>query len=149
MSRPGSRAASACRRCRRGCRWIAAPTVSADALATASVAVVAGGVTLYEACALGTPAVALAVVPAQRLTTARGLPRAGAAIDADAPASRAGRATAPPTTSRALLAEPRAPRAHGRRARARSSMVAAPRASPAVCARSRRIGARRSGRHVA
>jgi len=39
-------------------------------LARASVAIVAGGVTLYEAAALGVPAVALAVVPAQRPTIA-------------------------------------------------------------------------------
>jgi spore coat polysaccharide biosynthesis predicted glycosyltransferase SpsG len=34
-------------------------------LERASVAVVAGGMTVYEACAIGTPTVALAVVPAQ------------------------------------------------------------------------------------
>jgi spore coat polysaccharide biosynthesis predicted glycosyltransferase SpsG len=34
------------------------------------LAVVAGGTTLYEACALGTPAVAVAVVPGQRGTVA-------------------------------------------------------------------------------
>jgi spore coat polysaccharide biosynthesis predicted glycosyltransferase SpsG len=39
-------------------------------LARATVAVVAGGTTLYEACALGTPVVAVAVVPAQRGTLA-------------------------------------------------------------------------------
>lgn len=49
-----------------GCRWIAAPDGLADALAGASVSVVAGGITLYEACALGTPAVAVAVVRAQQ-----------------------------------------------------------------------------------
>jgi spore coat polysaccharide biosynthesis predicted glycosyltransferase SpsG len=48
------------------CRWIAAPDGLAEQLASAGVAVVAGGVTLYEACALGTPAVAVPVVAAQR-----------------------------------------------------------------------------------
>jgi spore coat polysaccharide biosynthesis predicted glycosyltransferase SpsG len=50
----------------RGARWLSAQTGLAHALADCDVAVVAGGVTLYEACALGTPVVALAVVPAQR-----------------------------------------------------------------------------------
>jgi spore coat polysaccharide biosynthesis predicted glycosyltransferase SpsG len=45
------------------------------------VAVVAGGVTLYEACALGVPAVALAVVPAQRAAI-RAFARRGAVLDA-------------------------------------------------------------------
>ncbi|HWB30288.1 MAG TPA: hypothetical protein VG736_07280 [Vicinamibacterales bacterium] len=48
------------------CRWIAAPDGLARQLASAGVAVVAGGVTLYEACALGTPAIAVPVVAAQR-----------------------------------------------------------------------------------
>ena len=47
------------------CQWIAAPEGLDRLLAAASVAVVAGGVTLYEACANGTPAVAVPVVPAQ------------------------------------------------------------------------------------
>ena len=54
---------------------------STQALVDCDVAVVAGGVTLYEACALGTPAVGLAVVPEQR----RAIPafaRRGAVIDA-------------------------------------------------------------------
>jgi hypothetical protein len=49
-----------------GCRWVSAPSGLAAELASASVAVVAGGVTLYEACALGTPVVAVPVVEAQR-----------------------------------------------------------------------------------
>jgi spore coat polysaccharide biosynthesis predicted glycosyltransferase SpsG len=49
-----------------GCRWITAPNGLARQLARSSVAVVAGGITLLEACALGRPTVALAVVPAQR-----------------------------------------------------------------------------------
>jgi spore coat polysaccharide biosynthesis predicted glycosyltransferase SpsG len=40
-----------------------------ESLATASAAVVGGGLTLYEACALGTPAVVLPVTSAQSFTT--------------------------------------------------------------------------------
>jgi spore coat polysaccharide biosynthesis predicted glycosyltransferase SpsG len=46
-------------------RWIERPNGLAKDLAACDVAVVAGGITLYEACAIGVPAVALAVVPAQ------------------------------------------------------------------------------------
>jgi spore coat polysaccharide biosynthesis predicted glycosyltransferase SpsG len=60
--------------------WIDAPDGLAAELAAASVAVVAGGVTLYEACALGVPAVAVAVTPAQHQTI-RGFAAHGAAID--------------------------------------------------------------------
>jgi hypothetical protein len=49
------------------------------ALARATVAVVAGGTTLYEACALGTPVVAVPVVPGQA-TTIRRFVRAGLAV---------------------------------------------------------------------
>ena len=56
--------------------------MSAD-LAACDVAVVAGGVTLYEACAVGVPVVALAVVAAQRPAIADFAVR-GAAIDAGA-----------------------------------------------------------------
>jgi spore coat polysaccharide biosynthesis predicted glycosyltransferase SpsG len=49
----------------RGCRWVGSDQLAA-ALSSSSVCVVSGGVTLYEACAFGTPAVAVAVVPAQR-----------------------------------------------------------------------------------
>ena len=71
------------------CRWIVAPRrPGRELLARAAVAVVAGGVTLYEACALGTPIVRSPVVPAQRPAT-RGVRRAGAAIDASRRSSRA------------------------------------------------------------
>lgn len=50
----------------RGCRWVHAPSGLADHLASAGVAVVGGGITLYEACALGTPVVAVPVVEAQQ-----------------------------------------------------------------------------------
>ncbi len=61
--------------------WVSAPNGLAIELRSAAVAVVAGGLTLYEAAALGTPAVALAVVRAQQ-PTVRGFARRGAAIDA-------------------------------------------------------------------
>lgn len=65
----------------RGARWLSARRGLTRALADCDVAVVAGGVTLYEACALGTPAVALAVVPAQRRAI-REFARRGAVVDA-------------------------------------------------------------------
>jgi spore coat polysaccharide biosynthesis predicted glycosyltransferase SpsG len=89
------------------CRWIAGRRGLADALALASVAVVAGGVTLYEACALGTPVVAVPVVPAQR-SAVRAVARAGAAIAATV--DSASHAAA------ALLGHPRVAAAMGRRA---------------------------------
>jgi spore coat polysaccharide biosynthesis predicted glycosyltransferase SpsG len=60
--------------------WIDAPYGLAGELAEASIAVVAGGVTLYEACAVGVPVVAVAVVPAQR-ESIRSLARQGAVVD--------------------------------------------------------------------
>jgi spore coat polysaccharide biosynthesis predicted glycosyltransferase SpsG len=61
-------------------RWLSARTGLVRALAGADVAIVAGGVTLYEACALGIPAVGLAVVPAQRRAIRR-FAAAGALLD--------------------------------------------------------------------
>jgi spore coat polysaccharide biosynthesis predicted glycosyltransferase SpsG len=61
-------------------RWIVRRNGLGGALRAADIAVVAGGVTLYEACAIGTPAVATAVVPAQRLAIAA-FAAAGAALD--------------------------------------------------------------------
>ncbi len=61
--------------------WVSAPNGLATALRAAAVAVVAGGLTLYETAALGAPAVALAVVSAQQ-PTIRGFARRGAAVDA-------------------------------------------------------------------
>ncbi len=51
-----------------GAEVVAAPDGAGRWLATADVAVVAGGLTLYEAVALGVPTVAIPVVPAQRPT---------------------------------------------------------------------------------
>ncbi len=67
----------------RGCRWLDAPRGLAPALARTTVAVLAGGVSLYEACALGTPAVALPIVAAQR-PAVRAAGRAGIAVAAAA-----------------------------------------------------------------
>jgi spore coat polysaccharide biosynthesis predicted glycosyltransferase SpsG len=66
----------------RGAHWLSATQAGlARALADCDVAIVAGGVTLYEACALGTPAVALAVVPTQRRAILEFVSR-GAIVDA-------------------------------------------------------------------
>lgn len=62
-----------------GGQWIP-PAALASTLAVADVAVVAGGLTAYEACALGVPAVAVAVVPAQQ-PTVRGLAKRRAVVD--------------------------------------------------------------------
>lgn len=73
-----------------GGRWIP-PATLASTLAVADLAVVAGGLTAYEACALGVPAVAVAVVPTQQ-PTVRGLAKrravvdGGSLYDVDAPA---------------------------------------------------------------
>lgn len=60
--------------------WVSAPDGLADELSRTSIAVVAGGMTLYEACAIGVPVVAVAVTPAQH-ETVRAAARLGAAID--------------------------------------------------------------------
>jgi spore coat polysaccharide biosynthesis predicted glycosyltransferase SpsG len=57
------------------------------------VAIVAGGVTLYEACALGVPVVAVALNAAQHVTI-RAVARRGAAVDAGSVATRPGRSAA-------------------------------------------------------
>lgn len=63
-----------------GIRTIA-PKAFRRELAQATAAVLAGGVSLYEACALGVPAVALSVVDGQ-MAAVRAFGRRGAAIDA-------------------------------------------------------------------
>jgi spore coat polysaccharide biosynthesis predicted glycosyltransferase SpsG len=62
-------------------QWVAAPAGLADELRRASVAVVAGGMTMYEAAALAVPAAALAVVRAQQPAIA-GFARRGAVLNA-------------------------------------------------------------------
>jgi spore coat polysaccharide biosynthesis predicted glycosyltransferase SpsG len=59
--------------------WRGAVTNLAEELHHARVAVVGGGVSLYEACAVGTAAVGVPVVPAQA-PTVRGFVRHGAAL---------------------------------------------------------------------
>ncbi len=76
-------------------QWIDARDGLAGELAAASVAIVAGGVTLYEACALGTPSIAVAVNAAQQVTI-RGVARAGATVDA----GRSGSAGVPAAIAR-------------------------------------------------
>ena len=66
--------------------WIHAPDGLAEELASASVAVLAGGVTLYEAWALGVASVAVALTSAQHVTI-RALARRGATVDAGGVAS--------------------------------------------------------------
>ncbi|MCX6537714.1 MAG: hypothetical protein NT151_02075 [Acidobacteria bacterium] len=63
-----------------GVTWLGPQRGLSHELSRAAVAIVGGGVTLYEACRMGTPVVALAVVVAQR-PTVRGLARHGAARD--------------------------------------------------------------------
>jgi spore coat polysaccharide biosynthesis predicted glycosyltransferase SpsG len=61
-------------------RWIAVPNGLAAELSSATVAIVGGGVTLYEACALGVPTVAVALNAAQHVNV-RALAKRGATID--------------------------------------------------------------------
>lgn len=97
-----------------GCRWIVAPDGLVDHLSRAAVAVVAGGVTLHEACALECSSVAVAVVDGQRRAI-----RAAAAREA---VIDAGRLTAGDAVRRAaegaalLLAHRVTAHAMGRRA---------------------------------
>lgn len=98
-----------------GCRWLPTPDALTPALATAAAAVVAGGVTLYEACALGAPVITLAVVPAQRRTT-RAFADAGATIDASGPVPGPAIERAAAGVAR-LLAHPREAAQLSRRAR--------------------------------
>lgn len=65
-----------------------------EVLLDADVAVVSGGVSVFEACAVGVPTIAVAVTPAQR-PTVRGLAARGAVIDGGALTLRDGRVAAP------------------------------------------------------
>ena len=64
---------------RHGVEWLGPQASLATVLGRSAVAVVAGGVTLYEAAALGVPTVAVPIVEAQRATV-RAFGMAGAAI---------------------------------------------------------------------
>jgi UDP-2,4-diacetamido-2,4,6-trideoxy-beta-L-altropyranose hydrolase len=72
-----------------GVTWLGPQRGLGGELARASVAVVGGGVTLYEACRDGTPTVALNVVRSQR-PTIRAFVIAGAALDGGPASSLAG-----------------------------------------------------------
>jgi len=62
-------------------QWITVTDGLAEELARCEVALLAGGLGLYEACAIGVPSVALALTPAQGLAI-RSLARAGVTVDA-------------------------------------------------------------------
>jgi spore coat polysaccharide biosynthesis predicted glycosyltransferase SpsG len=64
-----------------GLEWLPGTTRFASALRAATLVVTGGGITLYECCAAGTPAVAVSVVPAQR-PAIEGFRQAGAVVDA-------------------------------------------------------------------
>jgi UDP-2,4-diacetamido-2,4,6-trideoxy-beta-L-altropyranose hydrolase len=83
-------------------RLLESPSWLRSELARVDVAVLAGGVTLYEAALLGVPSVALAVVPAQ-MPTIRAFERVGASIAAGWLPSR-DRAAAERTRAKAVQA---------------------------------------------
>jgi UDP-2,4-diacetamido-2,4,6-trideoxy-beta-L-altropyranose hydrolase len=88
-------------------------------LAACTMAIVSGGMTAYEACCLGTPAVAVSVVAAQR-PAVRGLAARGAVVDGGALGSSSRSASGAAAAVERLLAEP----AHRRRlARAGAKLV--------------------------
>ena len=60
--------------------WLSSSSLLHRELRTCQIAVVAGGMTLYEAMAVGTPAVALSIVPAQR-PAVLAFSRLGATLD--------------------------------------------------------------------
>jgi spore coat polysaccharide biosynthesis predicted glycosyltransferase SpsG len=103
-------------------RWLPSPDAFRPELARADVAVLAGGVTLYEAAALGVAAVALAVVPAQT-PTVRGFAARRAVLNAggvaDGRSAAAATAIAAAVTRRVtrLLGDERLRRRIARRAR--------------------------------
>jgi len=78
---------SAPARVREQITWIGPSGSLHNELARASVAVVGGGVSLYEACAKGTPAVGVPVVAAQRPTVAAFVKRGAARGSARGPVS--------------------------------------------------------------
>jgi UDP-2,4-diacetamido-2,4,6-trideoxy-beta-L-altropyranose hydrolase len=83
--------------------WIDSRNGLAGELSSSSVAVLAGGVTLYEACALGVPSVAVALNSAQHVTI-RALARRGATLDAGSVASGFGRKGTAATSTVARVA---------------------------------------------
>jgi spore coat polysaccharide biosynthesis predicted glycosyltransferase SpsG len=96
-------------------RAVWAPNGLARDLARATVAIVAGGVTLYEACALGTPVVATALTPHQAITV-RAISRAGAAVSGGR-LEHTGDVRRVAAAAIALLEDPAARRSVGKRGR--------------------------------
>jgi spore coat polysaccharide biosynthesis predicted glycosyltransferase SpsG len=72
----------------RHAKWLSAKRGLIGPLRSCDVALVAGGVTLYEACALGVPSVGLAVVRGQRRSV-RSFARRRAILDAGGPPASA------------------------------------------------------------
>ena len=70
--------------------WVGPTRSLRQEMARASVAIVGGGVSLYEACALGTPAIGVPVVAAQRPTVAAFVARGAAKGPARGNVSAAG-----------------------------------------------------------
>jgi spore coat polysaccharide biosynthesis predicted glycosyltransferase SpsG len=66
--------------------WFTAPDGLGESLGSAAVAIVGGGMTAYEACALGVPAIGVALTAAQHATI-RALACRGALLDAGWPIS--------------------------------------------------------------
>ena len=64
--------------------WVSSPNGLATELSRAELAIVAGGITAYECCALGVPAIAMPVTSAQRQTV-HALARVGAVIETGFP----------------------------------------------------------------
>lgn len=95
-------------------RWVDAPNGLVRELTGAQVAIVAGGMTLYEACALGVPVVAVSVTPAQRVTV-RAFAQAGAVLDGGL--LQAGRAPLVADAVARLIEDPVAAAAQARVAR--------------------------------
>ena len=112
-------------RCRRAAGW--RPGSSPRRWPSSQLALVAGGITAYEACALGVPVVAVSVVPAQQ-PTVRALARRGAAVNGG-PLGATGAERRVAGQMAQLLAAPAASGAW-RRPGGASSMAAVPRASP-------------------
>jgi spore coat polysaccharide biosynthesis predicted glycosyltransferase SpsG len=123
-------------------RWVGGKSGLATAMAASEVAVVAGGVTLAEACALGVPAVGVAVVAAQR-PAIRACARAGAVVDVG------GSAGAPGTAARvadvvATLLDDRGRREH---LASRARVLVDGRGAERVARRIRQLVRARGGRH--
>jgi spore coat polysaccharide biosynthesis predicted glycosyltransferase SpsG len=109
--------------------WVAARRGLGQELASADVAVVGGGVSLYEACAMGVPTIALPVVTGQ-VPTVRAFAKEGAAIGLD----RRTTTTTAAAEAVALLNNPRQRAALRRRSTRLIDGLGAARAAAAVAA---------------